>query len=210
MASTAVRSPVNKRLGRPEGRESSQTRALVIQAARSCFVENGYGGTTLKSVATRADITPAAIYRYFSSKPVLYAAVFEEVVDGLLAVYRQALVAEGSFKDKLRMILSAATELHEQEGDATAILATIPIELKRYPELGELLVEGRHQLNEVMKALFQQAVDSGEFPKGYSADDLLLTFIGGGMGIALFQYGSGIGSMQRSTELLLELVERLY
>ena len=206
MPSTAVGSPENKRLGRPEGRESSQTRAQIFAAARSCFVENGYGGTTLKGIATRANITPAAIYRYFASKPVLYAAVFEELVDGLLAVYQQALVAEGSFKEKLRMILSAATELHEREGDATAILATIPIELKRYPELGELLVDGQYQLNEVMKALFQQAVDEGEVPKGYSAEDLLLTFIGGGMGIALFQYGSGIGSMQRSTELLLALV----
>ncbi len=205
-----MKSPSSKPIGRPKGRDSSQTRTLIIQATKRCLVEKGYGSTTLKDVAHNAGITRAAIYPYFPSKPALYAAVVEDLVGKLSTVYQQALGEDGSFKDKLRKILTAAAELHEEPGDATAILATIPIELKRHPELSDLLVEGQNQFNEVLKALFQQAAASGELPEGYQADDLLLTFIGGSMGMALFQYGSGIGSMSRSTELLLDMVERLY
>ncbi|MGJ8686097.1 MAG: hypothetical protein ACSHWQ_01365 [Spongiibacteraceae bacterium] len=43
--------------------------------------------------------------------------------------------------------------------------------------------------------MFQHAARSGEIPAGYLADDLLLSFIGGPMGMALFQYCSSIGSM---------------
>ena len=108
------------------------------------------------------------------------------------------------------MILTAAVDLHEREGDATAILATIPVELKRFPELADLLVDGQDQLNEVLKSLFEQAAKSGETPREYSADDLLLTFIGGTMGVALFQYGSDIGSMRRSIDMLLDMVDSTF
>lgn len=209
MVRTPVSSSTSKPVGRPKGRNSGQTRALIIQAATLCLVKKGYGSTTLKDVALNAGITRAAIYPYFPSKPILYAAVVEELVATLTATYQQALEGKGSFKDKLRLILGAAADLHEQHGDATAILATIPIELKRHPELAELLVDGQNQLNGVLKALFEQAAASGEIPEGYLADDLLLTFIGGSMGMALFQYGSGIGSMSRSTDLLMDLVDRL-
>ncbi len=180
-----------------------------MAAARTCLVAQGYGGTTFKNIAVKAGITPAAIYPYFPSKPILYAAVFEEIIKDLLAVYSDTLSLEAPFKEKLRLVLMAAVELHENEPDATAILATIPIELKRHPEVAALLVDGQHQLHDGFRAIFQQAVDRGEAPKGYSADDLLLTFIGGSMGVALLQYGGDIGSMKRSTELLLELVDRL-
>lgn len=199
--------PLGKPLGRPRGRSSSETRDLIIQAARHCLVEKGYGGTTLKDVATRAGITRAAIYPYFASKPLLYAAVFEEAVAVLADVYQQAIDLDGPLKDKLRLVLKAAAELHEQQTDGTAILATIPIELRRHPELAELLVDGQNRFTALQDTLFQQAAASGELPSKYGADDLLLTFIGGSMGMALLQYGSGIGSMSRSTELLLELID---
>ncbi len=201
--------PRGKRLGRPQGRDSADTRAAILSSAKACLVEQGYGGTTLKGVAMKAGLTPAAIYPYFPSKPVLYAAVFHEVMESLLVVYRQALALELPFKEKLKMVLLAAVDLHENDADATAILATIPIELKRHPELANLLVDGQEQLNDGLRAIFRQAVERGEAPKGYDAEDLLLTFIGGSMGMALLQYGGDIGSMKKSTRLLLELVDRL-
>lgn len=204
---TAGAAADSKPLGRPKGRDSGETRDRIIQAARACLVEKGYGGTTLKDVAEGAGITRAAIYPYFASKPLLYAAVFEEAVSVLADVYQQAIELEGSLKDKLRLVLKAASDLHEQHADDTAILATIPIELRRHPELAELLVDGQNRFTELQNRLFEQAADSGEMPAKYQADDLLLTFIGGAMGMALMQYGSGIGSMSRSTELLLELID---
>jgi AcrR family transcriptional regulator len=40
----------------------------VIDAARTLFLERGYGPTTIESISARSDVPPATVYRLFSSK----------------------------------------------------------------------------------------------------------------------------------------------
>jgi AcrR family transcriptional regulator len=40
----------------------------VIEAARSLFLERGYGATTIDAISDHADVPPATVYRLFSSK----------------------------------------------------------------------------------------------------------------------------------------------
>jgi len=42
-----------------------------------CFAENGFRGTTTRSLAERVGITEAALYRYFPSKEELYHAIVD-------------------------------------------------------------------------------------------------------------------------------------
>ena len=117
---------------------------------------------------------------------------------------------EGELKAKLKSILMAAVELHESDISNTAILATTPIELRRNPELADQLVDGQKILREGLLEIFDEAVKRGEVPPEYSAEDLLVTFIGGAMGMALYEYGSGMGTMRSGVKLMLDLVDRLY
>lgn len=199
-----------RRVGRPRGGDSSQTRQSIVDAAKRCVVETGYGNTTFKMVAVKAGITPAAIYPYFASKASLYVAVFDDAVKSLLPVYQVAMEQEGELKTKLQSMLLAAVELHESDISNTAILATTPIELRRNPELAEHLVEGQRILREGLLEVFATAVERGEVPAEYSAEDLLVTFIGGAMGMALYEYGSGIGTMRGGVKLMLDMVDRIY
>lgn len=43
-------------------------RTAVIEAARSLFLERGYGATTIDAISERAEVPPATLYRLFSSK----------------------------------------------------------------------------------------------------------------------------------------------
>lgn len=64
-----------KRRG-PKGQRGQAADRILI-AARSSFATSGYAGTTLRSVADAAQVDPALITYYFSSKTGLLAAALE-------------------------------------------------------------------------------------------------------------------------------------
>lgn len=68
-----------KRRGRRPGPESS--RSDIIAAARHEFAHNGFDRATMRSIAARADVDPATIYRFFADKNELLAAALEFPVD---------------------------------------------------------------------------------------------------------------------------------
>lgn len=48
--------------------------ALIVTAARSEFVDHGVSGTTFRAIARRAEVDPALVHYYFTSKEVLLDA----------------------------------------------------------------------------------------------------------------------------------------
>ena len=69
-------------MGRREQAEAS--RAALVAAARACFTESGYDGTTVAEVLRRAGMARGALYHYFpGGKDELFAVVYREVDDEL-------------------------------------------------------------------------------------------------------------------------------
>src|ERR1700750_1846061 len=59
-----------------------RTRAAVIEAARSLFVERGYAATTIEAISDRAHTPQATVYRLFSSKLGILRAVLDVSIGG--------------------------------------------------------------------------------------------------------------------------------
>ena len=55
--------------------KSDRTRAAILAAAQKLFAEQGYERTTVRDIAAIAEIDPALVIRYFSSKDELFARV---------------------------------------------------------------------------------------------------------------------------------------
>lgn len=49
----------------------------ILDAAWSCLARNGYHQTTMQDIASAAGISAGAIYRYYTSKEAVLAAIFE-------------------------------------------------------------------------------------------------------------------------------------
>lgn len=64
---------------------SETRRNLILDAARSAFLELGLDGASLREIAKRAGYTPGAIYTYFSSLEEIYGALLEESLQRLQA-----------------------------------------------------------------------------------------------------------------------------
>lgn len=57
--------------------QAEQTRARVVDAARSLFVDRGYVGTTLETVAEHSGVSLPTVYRLFRSKRGILDAILQ-------------------------------------------------------------------------------------------------------------------------------------
>lgn len=57
-------------------------RAAVVDAARTLFLERGYGATTIEAISALSDVPPATVYRLFSSKRGILKAVLDVSIVG--------------------------------------------------------------------------------------------------------------------------------
>lgn len=57
-------------------------RAAVVDAARTLFLERGYGATTIDAISAQSDVPPATVYRLFSSKRGILKAILDVSIAG--------------------------------------------------------------------------------------------------------------------------------
>ncbi|QGN58352.1 TetR family transcriptional regulator [Nostocoides sp. HKS02] len=74
----------------PRGRRPGgvDTRAAILDAARTEFADAGYDATSLRGIARRAEVDPALVHHYFGGKPQLFAAVMDIPADPALLISR--------------------------------------------------------------------------------------------------------------------------
>lgn len=62
--------------------QAADTRRRVVEAAGTCFVERGYGGTSLKDIAARAGVSAETVKAHGPKRALLLAA-FEQAFAGV-------------------------------------------------------------------------------------------------------------------------------
>lgn len=81
---------------------SEHKRALILDAARKVFEQEGLDGASLRAIATEAGYTPAALYFHFDSKEAIYAEVLRASIARLQEDVEKAVAKTRSPVEKLR------------------------------------------------------------------------------------------------------------
>lgn len=66
-----------------------EARQRILDAAEAVFAERGYGAATTREIAQRAGIGKRMLFYYFASKEVVYRAVLDRVVGGMVAIHQR-------------------------------------------------------------------------------------------------------------------------
>jgi AcrR family transcriptional regulator len=74
----------------PRGRPPASSRAAIEDVALALFAEEGYGGTTIESLAAAAGISKTSFFRYFRSKSDIVWGVFDTHIDRLRATLKSS------------------------------------------------------------------------------------------------------------------------
>jgi TetR/AcrR family transcriptional regulator, transcriptional repressor of aconitase len=78
-----------------------ERRQAIVTAARWCFLNFGFGKTSLDDIAKRADISRPLVYRSFPNKDEIYRAVIEDGFDARFPAAEAALAGSGGKLSKL-------------------------------------------------------------------------------------------------------------
>jgi AcrR family transcriptional regulator len=153
-----------KRIGRPAGVDSEETRSRILRAAQASFAANGYSGTTTKLVADTADLTPAAVFFHFGGKDSLFISAYKATGDEVFRRYRAAIDDEHTLSGKLNGVLTVSLELMRDDPDLAGFIAVAMAEAERHPELAAVHddLRWRDLFNEIAEA----GVATGEIDAG--------------------------------------------
>ena len=133
--------------------QAGRTRELIAEAARARFLEKGWSGTSVRSVAEAAGVSEATVYSVYGSKAGLATSLID-------AAERQADVARvigelqeraGDPDGQLRAFVDFDRRLYEKGGDVIRILAEAR---RQHPELGRAYDEGRSRGDEQRRRMF--------------------------------------------------------
>ncbi|HET6687170.1 MAG TPA: helix-turn-helix domain-containing protein [Jiangellaceae bacterium] len=118
-------------------------RRAVVEAARTLFVDRGYGATTIEAVSDRSDVPPATVYRLFSSKLGILKALLDVSIAGddqaLPLLDRPEVAALFAEQDPEKLLAGFARinlAINERSGQIYQILASAACS---EPEAADLL-----------------------------------------------------------------------
>src|ERR1700758_3093923 len=78
---------------RTQAERTAATRALLIDSARKLFSTKGFNAVSTEAIVAAAGVTRGALYHQFDDKAALFAAVYEQVEQELVADVGQRIVA---------------------------------------------------------------------------------------------------------------------
>jgi TetR/AcrR family transcriptional regulator, mexJK operon transcriptional repressor len=123
-----------KKSGRPPRAAALKLRDTILLSATELFLEQGYGATSIDSVAARAGVSKRTFYDRFEGKAALFAAVVHAIIDHIRPPADVPLLAGGSLPEILRRLagLILKATLSPQ---AIALHRLVTGESSRFPEL---------------------------------------------------------------------------
>ena len=121
---------------KPEELESR--RQEIIDAARTCFLRNGFHRTTTDEICRQASITPGGLYHYFAGKDEIIAAVIQQQANEVVGRIRQVLDTAGGMRPAFGEIAQLFIETMRDPNidDVVRLEIEIWAEALKNPKLG--------------------------------------------------------------------------
>lgn len=148
MRQAAARRPESS----PRSREQrkAETRARLLAAARTLFVERGFDATRPQDVARAAGVAAGTFYVHFADKREAFLAVTDEAAAALMERIRRVTEGRPSFDAGLRAALEALVAFADDHpgllsacfADAGVIAAGLPQSASLRERLTRQLAEG--------------------------------------------------------------------
>jgi len=132
-------------------------RRQVLEAAAQCFRRHGFHACSMAQISAEAGMSVGHIYRYFTSKEAIIAAIVREDVDRVLC----KMAEFPTDAPDLRAVLVDRAEqsiLSEADSEQVALMIEIRAEAARNPGIAELVREADVRMAEPLRRLITAAV----------------------------------------------------
>lgn len=138
-------------------------REQIVRAAAACFGRKGFHQATMQDICDEAQLSPGAVYRYFSSKLELIAALCEESLRHnaeLINAAAQGRDFNGLVDEVIAAYFGPGGAI--EHGELDALDFDLIAEASRNPEIGAIGRRSFAGLRGVFAALVETAQARGE------------------------------------------------
>src|SRR5690349_17772586 len=154
-------------------REKSETREIILDAARELFISEGYEGVSMRKVAEKIEYSPTAIYVHFADKEELFRELCHQDYARLAQVFTSSVIS---------------TDPIERLKQIGAIYIDFGIRYPNHYKFMFMTPQPRHEFDDVDREMrgnpekdayaflnwsVQQAIDAGCFLEGLNDSELI-------------------------------------
>lgn len=152
---------------RPLRRDAERNRRRILDAAAVVFAQRGLGAS-LDDIAHEAEVGVGTVYRRFPDKEALIGALFEEQIDGVVALAEEGLAIEDPWDGLEHFLRSAVERQARNRGLKELLLGT------RMGNQSGCTAAGRQRIAPVVRALVERAQADGSLRTDIDVTDVPL------------------------------------
>jgi len=149
----------------------------ILDVSVLVFARQGLAATKIADIAAAGQMSQGLIYRYFTSKEEIYAAVLERAMHSTLRIGREALEREGTPLEKLRWLLQYVIDGLWSRPEFALVVEDMLLNQTMPQEIRTPALEQAMAFQQIIHRLIAEAQAAGEVSS--STDPLMLTMLVG-------------------------------
>ena len=186
------------------------SRAEILRAAATCFMERGYSETSIDDVARALGATKGRIYHYFRSKADLFAGVFRAGMEMNYAAVEPLRTVSGSAAKRWQLMATAhVLQMIDTKPFQRTVWMGVEMHLRgaTTPEQRNVfsgLIQYRSDYGDLFRQVILDARDEGEFDfEDLSIANQMMFMT---LNSPIFWYGRRTGETREDVEKLAQTV----
>jgi AcrR family transcriptional regulator len=152
------------------------TKDRILRVAAELFMQQGYGGTSVREIGQHAGISQSALYHHIHSKAHLLKALHERFIYEMLERMEAAVETDRSAAEKISDIVRVVMSIIEShQPEVTVFLReqhALPTAMRRS------IVKQRDKVDQLVDSVLRAGVESGEFRKDLDVRLMRLGILG--------------------------------
>ena len=140
---------------------AEMTRQQLIDAAASCFAEQGYDGTGVAMICDRAQVSKGAFYHHFETKQAIFLALMQQWLEGLDHQLDAFQTSMKSVPEGLHSMTGLLGTVLEVGGDALPMYLEFWSRATRDQQVWQETIAPFHRYHTFFGTLLQAGIDEG-------------------------------------------------
>ena len=171
-------------------------REEILAIAGRLFAQHGYHGTSIRDIASAAELQSATLYGHFPNKASIYRELIDRYFAELLPELEAIAADETSATDRLRRMVRTSIDVGLRHQPAFVALSNDWTSIRTAPDFGDLVGE-RNEASRLWLRVIDDAVNEGSLDPGTNRGDVLWLLYAAVTGMVDDRYQAVDGSPAR-------------